>query len=220
MPNGYRALGTSVPGRISCRHVLSSSLGGLKPSFVDVMNPEKTVVVELRDEEYQQLIIEVEDPGGGACFAGGLAPGCCAGKTSSLTPATATPSRPAACAAPKPSGPGGSRLPQYQVLRQAATEPPYRNAYCRSYAPGRYACAGCGSWLFEADTKYHAISGWPSFRQPASRAAIAYYFDESFGMQRMEARCNVCEGHLGHVFADGPSRPACGTASTRRVWCW
>jgi peptide-methionine (R)-S-oxide reductase len=56
---------------------------------------------------------------------------------------------------------------QYQVLRQAATEPPYRNAYCRSYAPGRYACAGCDSLLFDAEAKYHAISGWPSFRQPA-----------------------------------------------------
>lgn len=94
---------------------------------------------------------------------------------------------------------------QYQVLRQAVTEPPYRNAYCRSYAPGRYACAGCGSLLFEAETKYHAISGWPSFRQPASRAAISYFFDESFGMQRIEARCNACDGHLGHVFADGPA---------------
>lgn len=93
---------------------------------------------------------------------------------------------------------------RFRVLREAATEPPYRNAYCRAYAPGRYACAGCGSLLFEADTKYHAISGWPSFRQPASRAAVAYYFDDSHHMQRIEARCNACEGHLGHVFADGP----------------
>lgn len=94
---------------------------------------------------------------------------------------------------------------QYQVLRQAATEPPYRNAYCRSYAPGRYACAGCGSILFAAEAKYHAISGWPSFRQPATRAAICYVFDDSFRMQRIEARCNVCDGHLGHVFPDGPA---------------
>ncbi|GAB3587471.1 peptide-methionine (R)-S-oxide reductase [Hymenobacter daeguensis] len=95
--------------------------------------------------------------------------------------------------------------PQYQVLREAATEPPYRNAYCRAYKPGRYVCAGCGSLLFEAQEKYHAISGWPSFRQPASRAAISYFFDESHHMQRIEARCNVCAGHLGHVFADGPA---------------
>lgn len=93
---------------------------------------------------------------------------------------------------------------QFRMLRAAATEPPYRNAYCRSYEPGRYACAGCGSLLFAAEAKYHAISGWPSFRQPASRAAIRYAFDDSFGMARMEARCNVCDGHLGHVFADGP----------------
>lgn len=94
---------------------------------------------------------------------------------------------------------------RFRVLRKAATEPPYRNAYCRSYAPGRYACAGCGSLLFAAETKYHAISGWPSFRQPATRAAIAYLFDEGFQMMRIEARCNVCDGHLGHVFADGPA---------------
>ena len=94
---------------------------------------------------------------------------------------------------------------RFRVLRQHATEPPYRNAYCRSYAPGRYACAGCGNVLFAADEKYHAISGWPSFRQPAARNVVAYYFDASFGMQRIEARCNVCDGHLGHVSADGPA---------------
>ena len=94
---------------------------------------------------------------------------------------------------------------QYQVLREAATEPPYRNAYCRTYEPGTYACAGCGTVLFKAEEKYHAISGWPSFRQPAARDAIAYFFDEGFNMQRMEARCNVCGGHLGHVFAGGPA---------------
>ncbi|MBF9142634.1 peptide-methionine (R)-S-oxide reductase MsrB [Hymenobacter properus] len=100
-----------------------------------------------------------------------------------------------------------ARLPpeRFAVLRQHATEPPYRNAYCRAYAPGRYACAGCGTVLFEADEKYHAISGWPSFRQPASRGVIAYFFDTSFNMERMEARCNVCGGHLGHVFPDGPA---------------
>ena len=99
-----------------------------------------------------------------------------------------------------------TRLPpeRFRVLREAATEPPYRNAYCRTYAPGSYECAGCGTVLFAAETKYHAISGWPSFRQPAARNAVAFYFDTSFGMQRVEARCNVCDGHLGHVSADGP----------------
>ncbi|MDU0369186.1 peptide-methionine (R)-S-oxide reductase MsrB [Hymenobacter endophyticus] len=99
------------------------------------------------------------------------------------------------------------RLPLvcYEVMRNRSTEPPYRNAYCRSYEPGRYHCAGCGSLLFDSATKYHAISGWPSFTQPAARSAIRYAFDDSHHMQRMEAVCNVCEGHLGHVFPDGPA---------------
>ncbi|MBT9392714.1 peptide-methionine (R)-S-oxide reductase MsrB [Hymenobacter sp. NST-14] len=94
---------------------------------------------------------------------------------------------------------------QFQVLRQARTEPPYRNAYCRSYEPGRYACAGCGQVLFDSAAKYHAISGWPSFTQPATRGALRFHFDDSHHMQRVEVRCNVCEGHLGHVSADGPA---------------
>ena len=93
---------------------------------------------------------------------------------------------------------------QYQVMRQKGTEPPYRNLYCRSYEPGRYVCAGCGSALFNSTEKYHAISGWPSFTQPAGKAAVKYAFDESYGMSRMEAVCNVCDSHLGHVFSDGP----------------
>jgi len=94
---------------------------------------------------------------------------------------------------------------QYEVLREQATEPPYRNAYCRNYEPGVYACAGCGSLLFDATAKYHAISGWPSFTQPVAKNAIWYGFDDSHYLQRIEARCNVCEGHLGHVFPDGPA---------------
>ncbi len=94
---------------------------------------------------------------------------------------------------------------QYQVLRQRGTEPPYRNAYCRRYEPGQYACVGCGSRLFDAATKYHAISGWPSFTQPVAKNAIRYAFDDSHHMQRIEACCNVCGGHLGHVFPDGPA---------------
>ena len=93
---------------------------------------------------------------------------------------------------------------QHAVLRQRGTESPYRNAYCRSYEPGQYVCAGCGSLLFDSATKYHAMSGWPSFTQPAAKNAIRYAFDDSHHMQRIEASCNVCGGHLGHVFADGP----------------
>jgi len=93
---------------------------------------------------------------------------------------------------------------QFRIMRQKETEPPYRNAYCRSYEPGVYTCAGCGNLLFDANTKYHAISGWPSFTQPISKGAIKYFFDNSHNMQRMDVQCNVCDSHLGHVFPDGP----------------
>lgn len=93
---------------------------------------------------------------------------------------------------------------QYHVTRQKGTEPPYRNAYCRIYEPGIYACGGCGSFLFDATEKYHAISGWPSFTQPVTKGAIKYAFDNSHGMNRIEVMCNVCDCHLGHVFNDGP----------------
>ncbi|WP_019948315.1 peptide-methionine (R)-S-oxide reductase MsrB [Hymenobacter aerophilus] len=94
---------------------------------------------------------------------------------------------------------------QFRVLREAATEPAYRNEFCRSYAPGRYGCTGCGQRLFDSATKYHAISGWPSFTQPAARNALQFHFDDSHHMHRVEVRCNVCAGHLGHVSADGPA---------------
>lgn len=110
---------------------------------------------------------------------------------------------------------------QFGVLRQRGTEPPYRKAYCRAYEPGEYACAGSGSRLFGAVTKYHAMSGWPSFTQPLARNAIRYAFDDSHQMQRIEACCNVCGGHLGHVFPDGPApgglRYCLNSASLMRV---
>jgi peptide-methionine (R)-S-oxide reductase len=93
---------------------------------------------------------------------------------------------------------------QFNILRNKGTELPYRNKYCRSYEPGIYACMGCGSLLFNSSAKYHAISGWPSFTQPMYKGAIKYLFDDSHRMQRIEVQCNVCDGHLGHVFPDGP----------------
>ena len=70
--------------------------------------------------------------------------------------------------------------------------------------PGTYACACCGSVLFDGDQKFESGTGWPSFTQPAKENAIAYHLDKSFGMTRVETVCNTCDAHLGHVFPDGP----------------
>lgn len=93
---------------------------------------------------------------------------------------------------------------QFEITRKKGTEPPYRNAYCRSYEPGVYACIGCSELLFDSREKYHAISGWPSFKKAISKSAVKYAFDESHNMNRIEVLCNVCDSHLGHVFNDGP----------------
>lgn len=93
---------------------------------------------------------------------------------------------------------------QYYVLRQSGTERPFSSDMCSKFEPGRYACAGCGTELFDAAEKYESGSGWPSFTRPVRDDVIAYVEDRSHGMHRIETRCNVCDGHLGHVFPDGP----------------
>lgn len=93
---------------------------------------------------------------------------------------------------------------QYHVMRKKGTERAFRNAYCRSYEPGLYTCRGCGSALFDASSKNRTLAGWPSFSQPIRRGAVKYAFDNSHHMSRIEAMCNACDSHLGHVFPHGP----------------
>ncbi len=93
---------------------------------------------------------------------------------------------------------------QYRILRQAATEPPGSGALLSNKASGIYRCAGCGAELFESDGKYDSGCGWPSFSAPAEGSKVEERSDTSHGMVRTEARCAACEGHLGHVFPDGP----------------
>ena len=93
---------------------------------------------------------------------------------------------------------------QYFVLRQKGTEPPYSSKLCTQFEPGLYACSGCGTVLFDASSKFNSGTGWPSFTQPVAENVVAYYLDTSYGMQRIEVNCNICGGHLGHVFPDGP----------------
>jgi len=93
---------------------------------------------------------------------------------------------------------------QYRVLREGGTEPAGSGALLNNKAAGMYVCAGCGTPLFASDAKYDSRSGWPSFTAPVEQAAVAEISDRSHGMERVEVRCAKCEGHLGHVFPDGP----------------
>lgn len=92
----------------------------------------------------------------------------------------------------------------FRITRLAGTERPFSSEMCGLFEPGRYGCACCGTLLFDAAEKFDSGTGWPSFTQPLDESAVAYICNGSHGMVRIEARCTVCDAHLGHVFPDGP----------------
>jgi peptide-methionine (R)-S-oxide reductase len=94
---------------------------------------------------------------------------------------------------------------QYRILREAGTEPPWSGKLLHVKDKGEFRCAACGEPLFSSESKYDSGSGWPSFTEPMNKQAVSEDQDSRHGMVRTEVRCAKCEGHLGHVFADGPS---------------
>lgn len=93
---------------------------------------------------------------------------------------------------------------QFQVLREAKTEAPYKNQYWNNHEKGIYLCAACGSELFGSDTKFESRTGWPSFYAPLAKDKITEAMDTGHGMRRDEVKCARCGSHLGHLFNDGP----------------
>jgi peptide-methionine (R)-S-oxide reductase len=92
----------------------------------------------------------------------------------------------------------------FQVARQAGTERAGTGKYAFNHEDGLYRCVCCNTVLFDSKTKFESHTGWPSFWQPIAKENVVAQSDSSLGMQRDEVVCKRCDGHLGHVFDDGP----------------
>lgn len=94
---------------------------------------------------------------------------------------------------------------QKQVMCGGGTEKPFTGKYLYNKAEGTYTCAACSNPLFTSDSKFDSGSGWPSFFEQIDKTAIKEKVDNAYGMKRTEIVCANCNGHLGHVFEDGPA---------------
>lgn len=92
----------------------------------------------------------------------------------------------------------------YYILRKSGTERPFTGKLYAVKAEGTYICGGCRLPLFSSETKFNSGTGWPSFWKPINRKNVKELKDFEFGMVRTEIRCARCDGHIGHVFDDGP----------------
>lgn len=92
-----------------------------------------------------------------------------------------------------------------RVILHQGTEPPFCGGLLKEKRPGTFVCRLCGLPLFRSDAKFESGTGWPSFYRPVDPAHIREIRDTSHGMIRTEIRCARCDGHLGHVFPDGPA---------------
>jgi methionine-R-sulfoxide reductase len=93
---------------------------------------------------------------------------------------------------------------QYLIARAKGTEPAFCGNLLDNHLKGVYACVCCGLPLFSSDAKFNSGTGWPSFFQPVAKENVIEHVDRSHGMVRTEILCARCDGHLGHVFDDGP----------------
>lgn len=93
---------------------------------------------------------------------------------------------------------------QYYVLREKGTDRPFTGKLWNNKQEGIYSCAACHLPLFDSKTKFDSGTGWPSFFEPIKKEYVAEDYDMKIGYRRTEILCSRCDGHLGHVFPDGP----------------
>ena len=94
---------------------------------------------------------------------------------------------------------------EFEICRQAGTEPAFTGVYHDCKDPGVYRCRCCDLELFRSAAKFDSGTGWPSFTTPVAAERVRSETDSSHGMIRTEVTCASCDAHLGHVFGDGPS---------------
>lgn len=92
----------------------------------------------------------------------------------------------------------------YNISREKGTERAFSGKFYEHKEVGTYYCAACGNPLFASNGKFESSCGWPSFFEPITKGSIIYAPDNTYGMSRTEVMCGRCNGHLGHVFEDGP----------------
>ncbi len=92
----------------------------------------------------------------------------------------------------------------YYISRQKGTERAFTGKYWDFEGNGTYYCAACGNALFRSDSKFASSCGWPSFYESLRPGSVEYHPDYAYGMDRIEVVCGRCNGHLGHIFDDGP----------------
>jgi methionine-R-sulfoxide reductase len=110
---------------------------------------------------------------------------------------------------------------QYRIARGKGTERAFCGTLLDNKKEGVYVCICCDLPLFSSEAKFNSGTGWPSFFQPVAKENVAEESDVSYGMVRTEILCARCDGHLGHVFPDGPpptgQRHCLNSASLRFV---
>ena len=94
---------------------------------------------------------------------------------------------------------------RYAILRDGGTETPGGSPLLKEGRAGVFRCAACDDPLFPSDAKYDSGTGWPSFVRPVAAGTLWYRLDRAGGLRRVEILCARCDGHLGHVFDDGPT---------------